>query len=444
MLLSASCFFYMFFYPPYILILAFLIVTDYGAAIIIDGAKTQKRRKAWLVISLVANVGMLAFFKYYNFLDGNVTEFCKLLHWNNPMPALNILLPIGLSFHTFQSMSYTIEVYKKNAKPERHFGIYALYVMFYPQLVAGPIERATTLLPQLKHNDNKFEMNNLMQGLLQMTYGFFKKVVVADSLALYVDSIYDNHLLNHGFTCLFATWMFAFQIYCDFSGYSDIAIGAGRVMGYKMTTNFLTPYFSKSVTEFWRRWHISLSGWLRDYLYIPLGGSRHGKFNTYKNNMLTMLLGGLWHGASWNFVIWGGLNGSYLAIEKALKISVSKTSLSFLKKIFFTFLTFNLICITWIFFRAKGFGSAWHIFSSIFNPHAWLNLRIQDTSIFLNMMLMLGVLLIFEFFVFRKKSFVAFYLRTKNAVLFSFFLFFIVLILLFGVSDGDQFIYFQF
>ncbi|MBK6839068.1 MAG: MBOAT family protein [Bacteroidetes bacterium] len=444
LLLVASSYFYMYFYPPYLLILLFLILVDYFAAIVIDNAGTEKKKKIWLTISLIANIGILAFFKYYNFLNENVEELCISLGWTNPIPALTILLPIGLSFHTFQSMSYTIEVYRGNIKPERHLGIYALFVMFYPQLVAGPIERGTTLLPQLKKNDNRLEYDNVMIGLSQMLYGLFKKVVVADSLAMYVNSIYSYGNFNTGFTALFATWMFAFQIYCDFSGYSDIAIGAGRVMGYRMMTNFSIPYFSKSVTEFWRRWHISLSTWLRDYLYFSLGGNRKGKWRTYLNNMLTMLLGGLWHGASWNFVIWGGLNGVYLAGEKMFNVKVKKPILPFWKKAAYAFLTFNLICLTWVFFRAHTFEGAVGILSSIFNPVDWLNLRIQDTSIFFNMISMLALLLVFDYFIFRKKNAETFYRTSSRLQFSSFHLLLLIIILLFGVSEGDQFIYFQF
>ena len=444
LLLVASCYFYMYFYPPYLLILIFLILVDYFAAIVIDNASTEKRKNAWLTISLIGNLGMLAFFKYYNFLLDNVDQLCAPLGWHNPMLIMNILLPIGLSFHTFQSMSYTIEVYRGNVKPERHLGIYSLFVMFYPQLVAGPIERGTTLLPQLKKNDNRLEYDNVMIGLSQMLYGFFKKVVVADSLAMYVNSIYNYGNFNTGFTALFATWMFAFQIYCDFSGYSDIAIGAGRVMGYRMMTNFTIPYFSKSVTEFWRRWHISLSSWLRDYLYISLGGNRKGKFRTYLNNMLTMLLGGLWHGASWNYVIWGGLNGIYLAGEKMFNVKVRKPAMPFWKKAVYAFITFNLICLTWVFFRAHTFSSAMGILHSIFNPVDWFNLRIQDTSIFFNMVSMLALLLLFDYFIFRKKNAETFYKDSSRLVFSGFHLLLLVIILLFGVSEGDQFIYFQF
>lgn len=436
----------MYFYPPYLLILFALIITDYVAAIVIEKASTEKKQKRWLVISLIANVGMLAFFKYYNFLNGNIDTLCQWVGWNNPIPALHILLPIGLSFHTFQSMAYTIEVYNGNVKAEKNFGIYALYVMFYPQLVAGPIERATTLLPQLKKNDNKLDYDHVMIGLSQMTIGFFKKVAVADTLALYVNSIYKNHQFNEGLTSVFATWMFAFQVYCDFSGYTDIAIGAGRVMGYNMSINFKLPFFSKSITEFWRRWHISLYSWFNDYVFIPLSYNfRHwGKYGMYLVILITFSISGIWHGASWKYMIWGVANGMYIVIESVLKINTERAGLKFYKKVFFTFLTFQMLTLTMVFFRADNVTEAWDVLSSFFNFHNWFNLRISDTSIFINMISMLVLLLGFEYAVLRKNTIETFYKKSSPILFGSVITCFLILILLFGVSDGDQFIYFQF
>ena len=272
LLLAASCYFYMAFVPLYILILGFTIVVDYFAGIYIENA-AGRRRKILLICSLVANIGILAVFKYYNFINDNISILATNLNLTNNIPYLNILLPIGLSFHTFQAMSYTIEVYRGNQKAEKHFGIYSLYVMFYPQLVAGPIERPQNILSQM-HVKHEFSYANISAGLKQMAWGFFKKLVVADRLSIYVETVYPNPELHNGTTVVISSLFFAIQIYCDFSGYSDIAIGAARTMGFDLMTNFKRPYFATSISDFWSRWHISLSTWFRDYLYIPLGGNR--------------------------------------------------------------------------------------------------------------------------------------------------------------------------
>jgi alginate O-acetyltransferase complex protein AlgI len=440
-LLIASCVFYCAFVPIYILILFFTILIDYIAGIYIENAQGA-RRKLFLTISLVSNLGVLAFFKYYNFFIENVNELILAIGLQvHEVPYLNILLPIGLSFHTFQAMSYVIEVYRGNQKAERHLGLYSLYVLFYPQLVAGPIERPQNVLHQFRE-EKKFDATEAISGLQQMSWGLFKKVVVADQLAIYVNSIYNNWEVNTGFTLLFATYCFAFQIYCDFSGYSDIALGAARVMGYRLMTNFSLPYFAKSVTEFWRRWHMSLSSWLRDYLYFSLGGNRLGEWKTYRNLILTMLLGGLWHGASWNFVIWGFLNGVYLSVEKVFD-TYKIRSTSLLVKCGQVFITFHLICLTWIFFRANTFKQAIGILGNMVQPLQFWNLRIQDTGIFAGMTFAFAILMIFEFFFIRKKGEAIFTMRSSFWSV-AWIVAFSLLVILFGVSDGDQFIYFQF
>jgi len=317
LLLFASCVFYMFFIPAYILILIFTIVIDYFAGILIENA-VGKKRKHFLWLSLAANIGVLAFFKYYNFFNENLTEILSVSGTKNPIPYLNIILPIGLSFHTFQAMSYTIEVYRNHQKAERHFGIYALYVLFYPQLVAGPIERPQNLLHQFREK-HFFEYNRVVDGLKLMAWGLFKKVVIADRLAAMVDVVYDDPSHHFGLQVIIATVFFAFQIYCDFSGYSDMAIGAARIMGFKLMTNFNRPYFSKSISEFWKRWHISLSTWFRDYLYIQLGGNKVVRSRWYFNLFITFVISGLWHGANWTYIIWESLHGAYLIFALVTK-----------------------------------------------------------------------------------------------------------------------------
>ncbi len=272
MLLAASCIFYMVFIPAYILILASTIIVDYIAGIYIERS-TGARRRLFLIISIISNVGFLAFFKYFNFLNGNIAFLARLIHWNYPINVLYIILPIGLSFHTFQAMSYTIEVYRGTQRAERHFGIYALYVMFYPQLVAGPIERPGRLIHQF-YEEHHFDYVRVTSALKLMTWGLFKKVVIADRLAMIVNPVYNNPAQYNGMTLALATVCFAYQIYCDFSGYSDIARGSAQAMGFDLMDNFNRPYFAKSIAEFWKRWHVSLSTWFRDYVYIPMGGEQ--------------------------------------------------------------------------------------------------------------------------------------------------------------------------
>ena len=363
-LLGASCWFYMAFVPVYILILGFTIGVDYLAGILID--RTEGRtRKWWLVASIVANVGVLAFFKYFNFLNQSIAAVVRGMGLPYEVPDLGILLPIGLSFHTFQSLSYTIEVYRGNQKPERKLGVFALYVMFYPQLVAGPIERPGNLLKQLgMHFDP--DADRIAHGLRQMAWGFFKKLVIADRCAAIVNIVYADPGQHDGWTTLVATYFFAIQIYCDFSGYTDIALGAARTMGFELMVNFRTPYLSSSISEFWGRWHISLSSWFRDYLYIPLGGNRVAVPRWYFNLFVVFLISGLWHGANWTYVCWGALHGVYLIAAIVFKPFWARVLGSARHRGFHwlnVFLTFHLVVISWVLFRAENIGHAQGIFS---------------------------------------------------------------------------------
>lgn len=370
LLLVSSCYFYMAFVPMYILILGFTIVIDYFAGIYIEKSE-GKRRKLFLIFSLIANIGVLAVFKYYNFINDNLTFLLQEFGMQNPVPYLSILLPIGLSFHTFQAMSYTIEVYRGHQAAERNFGIYSLYVMFYPQLVAGPIERPQNLLYQFRKNFD-FDYERVVDGLKLMLWGLFKKIVIADRLAIYVDSVYNNPYQHHGLTFALATFFFAFQIYCDFSGYSDIAIGAARVMGFKLMTNFNRPYFARNISEFWKRWHISLSTWFKDYLYISMGGNKVSIPRWYFNLFIVFLVSGLWHGANWTFIIWGALNGFYLVfaiITRKFRDKMNKLSgiekIPWLNHTFQILTAFVLTCFAWIFFRANNVNDAFHIVKEI-------------------------------------------------------------------------------
>jgi D-alanyl-lipoteichoic acid acyltransferase DltB (MBOAT superfamily) len=354
------------FIPAYILILGFTIVVDYFAGILIEDA-WGRRRKTYLLMSLAANIGVLAVFKYYNFLNRTAADLAGLLGVPYAVPFLAIALPVGLSFHTFQAMSYTIEVYRGRQRAERHFGIYSLYVMFYPQLVAGPIERPQNLLHQF-YERHEFDYERVTNGLKLMTWGMFKKVVVADRLAVYVDAVYNSPQEWGGQPLAVATVFFAFQIYCDFSGYSDIAIGAAQVMGFKLMTNFNRPYHARSISEFWKRWHISLSTWFRDYLYVPLGGNRVARPRWYFNLFVTFLVSGVWHGANWTFVAWGSLNGFYLLCSiwtrgpraRFVKL-VGLDRRPALHRLVQVAVTFGLTCYAWIFFRAHSISDALYI-----------------------------------------------------------------------------------
>ncbi|MBC7864146.1 MAG: MBOAT family protein [Bacteroidia bacterium] len=372
MLLAASCFFYMFFVPYYIIILLVTIVVDYFAGILIEKQTDQKKKKRWLVLSIIANVGVLFVFKYFNFFIDNINTVAAFFHWNYSLDLLKIVLPIGLSFHTFQAMSYTIEVSRGNQKAERHFGIYALYVMYYPQLVAGPIERPQNLLWQF-HKKHSFNYDDVTGGLKQMAWGLLKKVVIADRLAEFVNPVYTDPHSFPGISIFIATVFFTFQIYCDFSGYSDIAIGASRVMGIHLMKNFNKPYFSSSIAEFWKRWHVSLSTWFRDYLYIPLGGNRKGKWRGYLNIFIVFLVSGFWHGANWTFVVWGSLHGIYLlfgsithAVREKIRLAIFGNKMKNLGKIIQVAVVFFLVCFAWIFFRAENMDKALYIAKNFF------------------------------------------------------------------------------
>ncbi|MGI8990754.1 MAG: MBOAT family O-acyltransferase [Bryobacteraceae bacterium] len=371
LLLAASCYFYMAFIPAYLLILLFLIVVDYFAGLAIDGS-AGRTRKAYLVLSLIANLGILGIFKYFNFFSRGIADLLHVARIGYDPFLLSVILPIGLSFHTFQSMSYTIEVYWGRQKPERHFGIYALYVMFYPQLVAGPIERPQNLLHQFRERHD-FDYSRVVAGLKLMLWGFFKKAVVADRLAFLVNQVYGSPRDYSGVALLIATYGFTFQVYCDFSGYSDIAIGAAQVMGFRLMKNFDRPFFSETTAEFWRRWHISLSSWFRDYLYLPMGGSRVPRPRRYFNLFAVFALCGLWHGAAWTYVGWGSFVGICLVfalITKTVRGKLAALSgldrLPGLYRLWKVAITIHLFAAGLVVFRAHSLSDAGYIAARIF------------------------------------------------------------------------------
>ncbi|TAF96271.1 MAG: MBOAT family protein [Cytophagia bacterium] len=462
LLLLASCYFYLVFKPVFILILFLTIVIDYVAGIWIE--QSEGRKRWWLlVISIISNVGILAFFKYFDFAVENLNKVFFNLNLGIGLPHLNgllppqiaeymseagrVILPIGLSFHTFQAMSYTIEVYRKNQKAERHFGIYALYVMFYPQLVAGPIERPQNVLPQF-HEYFAYDWENVKAGLMRMAFGFFKKAVIADRLALMAGPAYEQPGEHNGLTLLVATFFYTFRIYCDFSGYSDIALGAAQAMGFKLMENFKTPYISRSIAEFWNRWHISLSTWFRDYLYISMGGNRRGEARAYFNRITVFLVSGLWHGASWNFVIWGGLHGFYLIgaslrdkWQKKLNIQMPSAAwYGWLQGL----LTFGLVMLTWVFFAVGGQSDGGSVQESVLILKKIARLSFSDPiqsalkpAEMWFCVLLIAILMLKEHFYF--------YISTRrNWSFFALFIFLAVVCYFFGVYNSKQFIYFQF
>ncbi len=363
MLLVASCVFYMYFIPKYILILFLTILIDYAAGIAME--KYPGKKKAFLIASLIGNIGILFFFKYFNFFIENINHVGQALHWNYSIDALKIILPIGLSFHTFQAMSYTIEVYRGKQKAEKHLGIYALYVMYYPQLVAGPIERPQNLLHQF-HTKHTFDFERFQSGLRLMLWGFFKKIVIADRLAYFVNLVYEDPHHFPTVSIFIACVFFSIQIYCDFSGYSDIARGASRIMGIELMENFRMPYFAHNINEFWSRWHISLSTWFKDYLYIPLGGNRVSKTKWVRNLFIVFFISGLWHGARWTFITWGTLHGALTICTVLLVPFFLKADKSKLIKLVSVFFTFYVVTAIWIFFRAENFSKALYLLKSYF------------------------------------------------------------------------------
>ena len=364
-LLTASYYFYMVWRPIYILLIVFSTIVDYYASIWIHKSTKKSRKRIFLTLSLLSNLGILFTFKYLGFF----TEFLNLFRQEN-FDVIYLLLPMGISFYTFQTLSYTIDVFRGQRDPEYHLGIFALYVTFFPQLVAGPIERSDRLIPQFRKNIS-FDINNLEEGLYRMSWGFFKKVLIADNLAIAVNHVYGNLESMSGFTIIFATLFFAYQIYLDFSGYSDIAIGAAKILGIDLMENFRRPYFAKSIRDFWSRWHISLTSWFKDYVYIPLGGSRKGELRTYANIFLVFLISGLWHGASIMFILWGLIHGLAQLLERLFQKFFSrfwrfiKLDNSKVQYIIQWLVTMSIVLLSWVFFRAQSLAEIQLIFTSV-------------------------------------------------------------------------------
>jgi len=369
-LLVASYLFYAAWNPPFIILLWISTVVDWWAANRIDQATTPWRRRAWMSVSVTANLGMLGWFKYGNFFLENFQHLAALAGVQYQPPQYDIVLPVGISFYTFATMSYTLDVYLRRAKPTNSLLDFSLFVTFFPHLVAGPIMRPTELVPQFE-KEQRATPDHLRWGLALMTLGLFQKVVLADGfLAVPAEQVFDGTKVPGALDAWLGTLAFSGQIFCDFAGYSTTAIGAALCMGFKMPDNFRFPYAAVGFSDFWRRWHITLSSWLRDYLYIPLGGNRHGEGRTYFALMMTMLLGGLWHGANWTFVVWGGLHGLYLSVERVLRKVFAGYRPGPFVFLLLGLLTYALVNITWVFFRASTFDKAWLVLKGMFGLNA--------------------------------------------------------------------------
>lgn len=450
LILVASYVFYGWWDWRFLFLIIISSIVDFYVGKTLYKTENKKKRKHLLLISLVVNLGFLVYFKYANFFIESFVDAFKLFGSNIEVSTLNIILPVGISFYTFQTLSYTIDIYRKQLKPTGNLLAFFSFVAFFPQLVAGPIERASHLLPQF-YKTYKFNYNQVKSGLLLMAFGLFKKMVIADRAAVLVNQVYNNPGDYHGYETIIATVLFAFQIYCDFSGYSDIAIGAARTMGFDLMKNFDSPYFSKSITEFWRRWHISLSTWFRDYVYIPLGGSRNGKYKTYFNLFIVFLVSGLWHGAAMTFVIWGAIHGIFIVVEKALtkirkKIFTSKKHvLNYVLALPFTFI---IVCFAWVFFRANSFKDALLIIKNSFQNGAEANIYNLGLVKHEFSLLVIMIILLVSFELIHKKMNVSKLLsRLYLPLRWSFYLIITFCIMIFGVYGDNvikDFIYFQF
>jgi len=448
LIVAASYVFYGWWDWRFLSLILFSTVVDYLIGQQLRIEKQQSKRKVLLWTSIIVNLGFLGFFKYCNFFLENFVEAFSLFGTQVNANSLNIILPVGISFYTFQTLSYTIDVYKKKLEPTQDFIAFSAFVCFFPQLVAGPIERATNLLPQF-YKKRTFEYDKAVDGMRQILWGLFKKVVIADNCAEYANLIFNNYQDYNGSTLLLGAIFFTFQIYGDFSGYSDIAIGTSRLFGFDLKQNFATPYFSRDIAEFWRRWHISLSTWFRDYLYIPLGGSRGGTWMKVRNTFAIFLVSGFWHGANWTFVAWGALNALYFLPLLLLKrnrtnlgVVAEGRMLPNFRELFQMGTTFLLTVLAWVFFRAENVTHAINYLSAVIlaSSQSDINLEFNMISLFGN----LFFLIIVEWFS-RKHEHSGYiiFAQNKTPIRYLFYVF-ILLIVLFNIGAKQTFIYFQF
>lgn len=468
-LLVASYYFYMGWNAEYALLILTSTVITYFSGLVLEGIKKknliQEKKKRYMkicvAVSMISNLGILGYFKYTQFLYDLARKVFALFDIQMVEHHFDILLPVGISFYTFQALSYTMDVYRDDVYAEKNFLKYALFVSFFPQLVAGPIERSKNLLVQINEN-HKFDFVNLKTGFLTMLWGYFLKIVLADRIAVFVDTVYGNYEAYAGTYLVVATVLFAVQIYCDFNGYTMIARGAAKIMGFSLMENFDAPYLSTSVSDFWRRWHISLTSWFKDYLYIPLGGSRKGTLRKHINKMIVFLVSGLWHGASLSFVAWGGLNGLYQVLEEILRPAIGKAA-DFLKLkrdsicacIVKGFVTFVFVDFAWIFFRANSLKESLSVIKqmvTVYNPWILMDGSLYQCGLseksFLFMLICIGILLVAD--ICKRKKIDLLLLYEEQDWLFQcvFVAVFVTFILIFGhygpAYDAANFIYFQF
>ena len=428
----------------FLLLIAFTSFCSWGSGLLIGKAETRKKAKLWTTLNIVLNLGILALFKYYDFF---VTEFAQLFRISTDGLLLKVILPVGISFYTFQALSYSIDVYRGKIEPTKDIVAFFAFISFFPQLVAGPIERATNLLPQFLKK-REFNYDTAVDGMRQILWGLFKKIVVADNCAVYVDEVFSTYTEQTGSTLLLAAIFFTFQIYGDFSGYSDIAIGTAKLFGIRLMRNFNVPYFSRDIAEFWRRWHISLTTWFRDYVYIPLGGSRVSKAKVVRNTFIIFLLSGFWHGANWTFIAWG----AYHAILFLPLILTGKNRkytnqvaegrlLPTLKETGQMLLTFFLAVMGWIIFRAENIGMAWEYVCGVFNvsilstPFMYVGSK--------KTIIMVVIMLILEWVTRRKEHSLQYNKNNPSWVAWICSLVMVLIILEFG-GNSQSFIYFQF
>lgn len=450
LLLIASYFFYASWDYRFLFLLVFSTLLDYYTGIKMHDAPNQRMRKFWFLLSICVNLGFLGIFKYFNFFASSFADALSLLGIKTNFWTLNVILPVGISFYTFHGLSYVLDIYNRKIKPERNIVDYSLFVSFFPLLVAGPIERATHLLPQIKQK-RTFEYSKAIDGLRQILWGLFKKIVIADNCAVYANMAFNNSGDHSGSTLVLGALMFTFQIYCDFSGYSDIALGTARLLGIELLRNFAFPYFSRDIAEFWRRWHISLSSWFRDYLYIPLGGSKGGTWMKVRNTFIIFLVSGFWHGANWTFIFWGLLNALY--IMPSILFNTNRNNLDTvaqgkyfpsLKEFLSIVLTFCLTVFAWIFFRSESVHAAFSFLQGIFSTTLF---SVPD-QLNIDLIFILIAFIIIEWLQRTKVHALQFTLgSTTTLKYYSIILLNSIVIwaiLLWGVFGNKTFIYFQF
>ncbi len=450
LLLVASYFFYGWWDWRFLSLIFFSTCVDFLIGLQLGKVTNHQQRKILLWCSLFVNIGLLGIFKYYNFFADNFVQAFSLFGTTFDPARLNIILPIGISFYTFQTLSYSIDIYRQKLTPTKDFVAFAAFVSFFPQLVAGPIERATNLLPQFT-TERRFDYEKAVDGLRQILWGLFKKVVIADNCAEYANLIFNNSADYGGSTLLLGAIFFTFQIYGDFSGYSDIAIGTARLFGFNLMQNFAFPYFSRDMAEFWRRWHISLSTWFRDYLYIPLGGSRGGTVSKVRNTFIIFLVSGFWHGANWTFIIWGLLNAIYFlpllltnSNRQNLDIVAKGKWLPSLRECLSMLLTFSLTVVAWIFFRAENLSHAWAYLSELFSTSLFSSPHFLGRTKVIHLLLIIIGFVIVEWVGRAEKHAIATLGLTWNRLFRHGFYFVLILLIFFFSGQEQAFIYFQF